>query len=55
MLIRRVEDAVSEVLNIQISLKNKLNKKEGKAVPVHAMKALGGRGGIAPAHSRPQH
>jgi hypothetical protein len=26
-----------------------------KAVPLHAMEALGGRGGIAPTHSRPLH
>jgi hypothetical protein len=32
------------------------NKKgKGKAVPLHAMEALGGRGGIAPTHSRPWH
>jgi hypothetical protein len=28
---------------------------KSKAVPLHAMKALGGRGSIAPTHSRPQH
>jgi hypothetical protein len=27
-----------------------MNKGKGKAVPLHAMKALGGRGGIAPTH-----
>jgi hypothetical protein len=27
----------------------------GKAVPLHAMEALGGRGVIAPTHSRPRH
>jgi hypothetical protein len=34
-----------------------LKAKQGykKAVPLHAMKALGGTGGIAPTHSRPQH
>jgi hypothetical protein len=26
-----------------------------KAVPLHAMEALGGRGGIAPTHSRPRY
>jgi hypothetical protein len=26
-----------------------------KAVPLHAMEAFGGRGGIAPTHSRPRH
>jgi hypothetical protein len=30
-------------------------KGKGKAVPLHAMEALGGRGGIAPTHSRPRH
>jgi hypothetical protein len=25
------------------------------AVPLHTMEALGGRGGIAPTHSRPRH
>jgi hypothetical protein len=28
---------------------------KGKAVPLHALEALGGRGGIAPTHSRPRH
>jgi hypothetical protein len=28
--------------------------QKGKAVPLHAMEALGGRGGIAPTHSRPR-
>jgi hypothetical protein len=28
---------------------------KAKAVPLHAMKALGGRGGIASTHSRPRH
>jgi hypothetical protein len=32
-----------------------LVKKKAKAVPLHAMEALGGRGGIAPIHSRPRH
>jgi len=29
--------------------------KKSKAVPLHAMETLGGRGGIAPTHSRPRH
>jgi hypothetical protein len=29
--------------------------KKGKAVALHAMEALGGRGGIAPTHSGPRH
>jgi hypothetical protein len=32
-----------------------LQVKKSKAVPLHAMEALGGRGGIAPTHSRPRH
>jgi hypothetical protein len=28
---------------------------KGKAVPLHAVEALGGKGGIAPTHSRPRH
>jgi hypothetical protein len=30
-------------------------KSKSKAVPLHAMEAVGGRGGIAPTHSRPRH
>jgi hypothetical protein len=30
-------------------------KSKSKAVPLHAMEAFGGRGGIAPTHSRPRH
>jgi hypothetical protein len=30
-------------------------KSKSKAVPLHAMEALGGRGGTAPTHSRPRH
>jgi len=32
----------------------KVKVKQSKAVPLHAMEAHGGRGGIAP-HSRPRH
>jgi hypothetical protein len=39
------------VLILFVSLKLKVSK----AVPLHAMEALGGRGGIAPTHSRPRH
>jgi hypothetical protein len=31
------------------------DRSKGKAVPLHAMEALGGRGCIAPTHSRPRH
>jgi hypothetical protein len=30
-------------------------KVKSKAVLLHAMEALGGRGGIVPTHSRPRH
>jgi hypothetical protein len=30
-------------------------KKKSKAVPLHAMEAHGGRGGIAPTHTKPRH
>jgi hypothetical protein len=31
-----------------------LSELKAKAVPLHAMEALGGRGSIAPTHSRPR-
>jgi hypothetical protein len=31
------------------------DKVKGKAVPLHTMEALGGRGSIAPTDSRPRH
>jgi hypothetical protein len=34
---------------------NKISIAKAKAVPLHAMEALGGRGGIAPTHSQPRH
>jgi hypothetical protein len=34
---------------------NDIGKEKGKAVPLQAIEALGGRGGIAPTHSRPRH
>jgi hypothetical protein len=30
-------------------------RSKGKGVPLHAMEAPGGRGGIAPTHSQPGH
>jgi hypothetical protein len=35
--------------------KSTISKSKSKAVPLHAMEALGGRGGIAPTYSRPRH
>jgi hypothetical protein len=32
-----------------------IQNNKGKAVPLHAMEALGGIGDIAPTHSRPRH
>jgi hypothetical protein len=32
-----------------------LAQDKGKAIPLHAMEALGVRGGIAPTHSRTRH
>jgi hypothetical protein len=44
--------STSEVNKMAVSAKNLI---KGKAVPLHAMEALGERGGIAPTHSRPRH
>jgi hypothetical protein len=38
--------------NLKVGAEDKIIKN---AVPLHAMEALGGRGGIAPTHSRPRH
>jgi hypothetical protein len=37
--------------NSYISLYYDQNKKKSKAVPLHAMEAHGGRGGVAPTHT----
>jgi hypothetical protein len=48
------------ILKSRIDMVMKLTHKfvaeviKGKAVPLHTMEALGGRGGIAPTHSRPR-
>jgi hypothetical protein len=41
--------------NCRATGKKERKEGRGKAVPLHAMEALGGRGGIAPTHSRPRH
>jgi hypothetical protein len=41
--------------NGRVGSSTDLTDKKGKAVPLHAMEALGRRGGIAPTHSRPRH
>jgi hypothetical protein len=45
---------VSRFVIISPTSRNEV-KGKGKAVPLHAMEALGGRGGITPTHSRPRH
>jgi hypothetical protein len=65
--IRRVHDFiylgsnVSEDGGTRKDVETRIQKVRGaftkaiaKAVPLHAMKALGGRRGIAPTHSRPR-
>jgi hypothetical protein len=42
-------------LHLSYSFLTTTTKSKGKAVPQHAMEALGGRGGIAPTHSRHRH
>jgi hypothetical protein len=46
-------DCVSVLRTIYKVLRNNTSKKS-KAVPLHAMEALGGRESIAPTHSRPR-
>jgi hypothetical protein len=43
-------ERVGEIMRVDRNIVGK-----GKALPLHAMKALGGIGGIAPTHSRPRH
>jgi hypothetical protein len=47
-----IADGSYAVASEQVEVKS---KKKSKAVPLHAMEALGGRGDIAPTHSRPRH
>jgi hypothetical protein len=42
-------------LSAELEMGIKSAGKKGKAVPLHAMETLGGRGGIATTHSRPRH
>jgi hypothetical protein len=51
---KRVEGYMS-VINLLISNLLCVLTDKSKVVPLHAMEALGGRGGIAPTHSRPRH
>jgi hypothetical protein len=45
-------NVIDTTQNYQLKL---MQYNKGKAVPLHAMEALEGRGGIAPTHSRPRH
>jgi hypothetical protein len=45
---------ISESQNFALN-PSRENIKVSKAVPLHAKEALGGRGDIAPTHSRPRH
>jgi hypothetical protein len=42
------------IMKILLAHVSKVQAKT-KAVPLHAMKALGGRGSVAPTHTRPRH
>jgi hypothetical protein len=44
---------IQSVLLQRVSVMGEFVQK--KAVPLHAMETLGGRGDIAPTHSRPRH
>jgi hypothetical protein len=46
---------IMHVKQVSFSLHSVCSKAKAKAVPLHAMKALGGKGGITPTHSRPRH
>jgi hypothetical protein len=51
VLRRRPEQKLTpKCMHIKLTCKSIADKK-GKAVPLHAMKEFGGRGGIAPTHS----
>jgi hypothetical protein len=44
-----------QVIDIQTLFCNDMQQVKGKAVPLHAMEAVGVGGDIAPTHSRPRH
>jgi hypothetical protein len=43
--------SVFSEINVRKESTSNVKSKKVKAVPLHAMKAFGGRGGIAPTHS----
>jgi hypothetical protein len=58
-----ISSSSSSIILWKIELQAKYNQavwsvcsgSKVKAIPLHAMEALGGRGGIAPTHSRPRY
>jgi hypothetical protein len=56
-MLHTTQHYVKMCLNLLILEKSipKAKRVLSKAVPLHAMEALGGRGGIAPTHSQPRH
>jgi hypothetical protein len=50
-----IEKNKHRFLNLLAKINRSAEKYHKKVVPLHAMEALGGRGGIAPTHSRPRH
>jgi hypothetical protein len=59
-IIRGLQHTLSSIEITSLLLKklvsiNRCVKVKSKGVPLHAMDALRGRGGIAPTHSRPRH
>jgi hypothetical protein len=50
-----VFDIKLRICRLHTTIQPNKKVKQSKAVPLHAMEALGGRGGIDPTHSRPRH
>jgi hypothetical protein len=51
-----VNNELASVLVVAVkNSRMNLGLLKAKEVPLHTMEALGGRGGIAPTHSRPRH
>jgi hypothetical protein len=46
-----VQTSTSSIPSLTAVNAHQQQKGKGKAVPLHALEALGGRGGIAPTHS----
>jgi hypothetical protein len=46
-----VDEIPNQIIGAIYNIDNKVKVKKSKAVPLHAMEARGGRGGIAPTHT----